>query len=287
VGIRRHPDAESCGSGERPRGRSWINLENQKSPPSTISIIIAPSNGARTFQHTISTRVLWVAGVLAGLLSLAVIIGGVRYAGLARDAARARALEKETQVLRDQLSRLDEIEQEVAGLAEANARLRDLVGLDAAQPQDHPPQVASGASGTSPGAWRFTMPTYTPHHGPISRGFAPSGVGSQQHPGVDVPGPVGAPILAAGGGIVTRADYDDALGNVVVIDHHNGVESLYGHNAELMVAVGDSVTQGHLIAKLGNTGHSSAPHLHFEIREDGSPVDPGRYVKDYRSHEGS
>lgn len=94
------------------------------------------------------------------------------------------------------------------------------------------------------------------------------------HSGVDLAGPVGTPIYAADGGTVIRAGYFGGYGNCIDIDHGNGVITRYGHNSVLLVGTGEKVYQGQEIAKMGNSGNSTGPHLHFEIRIGGSAIDP-------------
>lgn len=110
-----------------------------------------------------------------------------------------------------------------------------------------------------------------------------SGFGSRFHPilhrtrmhtGVDFGASYGAAIHAAGGGTVILAHYSSGYGNCVVIDHGNGVTTLYGHCSALMVSVGDVVHQGQTIARVGATGMATGPHLHFEVRHNGVPVNP-------------
>lgn len=99
------------------------------------------------------------------------------------------------------------------------------------------------------------------------------------HEGLDFPAPVGAPILAAGAGVVVFARWHSAYGNQVDIDHGNGLVTRYAHASELLVREGDIVRQGQRIAKVGSTGRSTGPHLHFEVRVDGMARDPLRYLK--------
>lgn len=99
------------------------------------------------------------------------------------------------------------------------------------------------------------------------------------HAGIDIAGAMGSDILAADGGTVVYAGYNaNGYGNLVKIDHGNGMQTWYAHNSELLVSVGDKVYQGQTIAKLGNTGRSTGPHCHFEVRINGSAVDPLSYV---------
>jgi murein DD-endopeptidase MepM/ murein hydrolase activator NlpD len=99
-----------------------------------------------------------------------------------------------------------------------------------------------------------------------------------RHAGLDIPAPRGTPILASGGGRVVSAGYRGAYGQTVVIDHGNGLSTLYGHASKLLVRVGDVVMPQQEIALVGSTGRSSGPHLHFEVIRDGRRVDPGPYL---------
>lgn len=94
------------------------------------------------------------------------------------------------------------------------------------------------------------------------------------HAGIDIGASEGTPVGAAGAGEVTMAGWYGGYGNAVMIDHGNGLQSLYGHLSAIMVSVGDLVTQLQTIGLVGSTGNSTGPHLHFELRQDGSPIDP-------------
>ena len=100
------------------------------------------------------------------------------------------------------------------------------------------------------------------------------------HKGIDLGVSVGTNVIAADGGTVTQAGYSGSYGYLVVIDHQNGMETYYAHNDSLVVSVGDKVFQGQHIAESGNTGRSTGPHLHFEIRVDGEPQNPLNYLPD-------
>jgi murein DD-endopeptidase MepM/ murein hydrolase activator NlpD len=98
------------------------------------------------------------------------------------------------------------------------------------------------------------------------------------HSGMDFGADYGAAITAAGPGIVILADWYGGYGNAVILDHGNGITTLYGHSSELLVQTGQAVTLGQPIATVGSTGLSTGPHLHFEVRQDGEPVDPRNYL---------
>lgn len=103
--------------------------------------------------------------------------------------------------------------------------------------------------------------------------------GSQFHPGIDFAGPIGIPIYATGDGVVI--DPFSAMtgyGNVIVIDHGYGFETLYAHLSKKLVSAGDSVKRGQIIGLLGNTGPSTGPHVHYEVHRNGKKVNPINYI---------
>lgn len=101
---------------------------------------------------------------------------------------------------------------------------------------------------------------------------------STNHKGVDLAAPYGSDILAAASGVVTTSKYSASAGNYIVIAHGNGVSTVYMHASSLLVSVGETVTQGQVIAKVGSTGYSSGNHLHFGVIKNGSYVDPLGYI---------
>lgn len=98
------------------------------------------------------------------------------------------------------------------------------------------------------------------------------------HSGIDIGVDYGTPVQAAAGGTVVEAAWISGYGYSVIIDHGNGLSTLYGHNQELAVSAGQQVSQGQVIAYAGSTGNSTGPHVHFEVRSSGEPVDPNGYL---------
>jgi murein DD-endopeptidase MepM/ murein hydrolase activator NlpD len=98
------------------------------------------------------------------------------------------------------------------------------------------------------------------------------------HEGLDFTSEVGTPIYAAAGGLVTTAEQTPDYGKIVKIDHGAGFETRYAHASELLVKVGDRVEKGQMIARVGTTGRSTGAHLHFEVRLNGAPLDPRKYL---------
>lgn len=98
------------------------------------------------------------------------------------------------------------------------------------------------------------------------------------HTGMDFGVPSGTPVHAMADGEVIIAKYSSGYGNYIVINHGSGISTLYAHNSRLLVSVGDKVKGGQVISKSGNTGYSTGPHCHFEVRKDGTPIDPAPYA---------
>ncbi|ADH61457.1 Peptidase M23 [Thermoanaerobacter mathranii subsp. mathranii str. A3] len=117
----------------------------------------------------------------------------------------------------------------------------------------------------------ITSPFGTRYH-PILKQY-------RTHTGIDIAAQTGASILAAADGQVIFAGYYGGYGYAVIIDHGDGISTLYGHNSALLVKEGDTVKRGQVIAKAGSTGLSTGPHLHFEVRKNGVPVNPMDWLK--------
>ena len=98
------------------------------------------------------------------------------------------------------------------------------------------------------------------------------------HTGIDIGADYGDAIRAADGGVVIHSDWMGGYGNAVIIDHGNGISTLYAHNSQLLVSEGQTVAKGQTVARCGSTGYSTGPHLHFEVRQNGSPVNPLNYL---------
>lgn len=127
-----------------------------------------------------------------------------------------------------------------------------------------------------------------PDNSPVNVGYNSSSFGwrvdpfsgrSAFHEGLDFTAATGTRIHAAAGGRVTVAEQTPDYGKIVKINHGSGLETRYAHASELLVKAGDVVRKGQLIARVGNTGRSTGPHLHFEVRRDGAPLDPRKFLQ--------
>jgi murein DD-endopeptidase MepM/ murein hydrolase activator NlpD len=127
-----------------------------------------------------------------------------------------------------------------------------------------------------------TKPSIWPTSGEVTSGFgwrnSPWGDGSEFHPGIDIANSMGTPIVATADGEVVKSEASGGYGNIVQIDHGNGITTIYGHNSRIIVNVGQSVKKGQVISYLGSTGRSTGPHVHYEVRVNGTAVDPTSFM---------
>jgi murein DD-endopeptidase MepM/ murein hydrolase activator NlpD len=136
---------------------------------------------------------------------------------------------------------------------------------------------ASGSSTDSSGAEPAPSSGFNwPVSGPITSPFGMRW--GTLHPGIDIGVPSGTPVHAAASGTVIWCGWMSGYGNLVMIDHHNGLVTLYGHNTSVAVGCNQQVSQGQVVSYSGCTGFCTGPHVHFEVRLHGSPVDPLGYL---------
>lgn len=174
----------------------------------------------------------------------------------------------DSRALAEQIRRAEEAARAAAERAAAERRAREAA-------------AAAGGGGGSAGAPQSTGWLW-PGYGRLTSRFGwrthPIYGDRRFHAGIDIGGGYGAPILATESGVVIHAGYASGYGSLVVIAHGGRISSAYGHNSAILVRNGQTVSRGQQIARIGSLGNSTGPHLHFEIRENGNPVDPLRYV---------
>jgi murein DD-endopeptidase MepM/ murein hydrolase activator NlpD len=251
--------------------------------PRGVTIVIHVDGEIRTRQYRVP---LWAVragqGVALSVLVLALLF--FAFAGpITRAAARVPGLDAEVARLRAENARVQELATAL-NRAEANyQQVRAVLGERVPAPVGTPSALprARTLGARVPGATaRFpsgpSVPAFWPldERGFLTRGMVESGAENETHPGVDIAVPVGTPVRAAGGGTVALAGVNDDYGMFVLVRHPDGYESMYGHASRLLVRDGEDVAAGQVIALSGNTGRSTAPHLHFEVRRDGRSVDP-------------
>lgn len=128
------------------------------------------------------------------------------------------------------------------------------------------------------GAMAWPVPGYTKITSEFKMRVHPITGVYKLHTGVDIGAPTGTNFIAAADGVVTKAGWNNAYGNMVIIDHGGGISTLYAHGSEIMVEVGQQVKQKDTVLKVGSTGYATGPHAHFEVRVNGTPVQPLEYI---------
>lgn len=145
-----------------------------------------------------------------------------------------------------------------------------------------PTTLGAMLSGTLPNTSGWVPAWRTPAVGPVVSGFGhrsdPFTGETRMHQGIDIDAAAGDPIWATDAGVVSFAGERGGFGKLVIVDHGEGVETYYAHQQRIDVSVGDRVAAGHQLGLVGSTGRSTGPHLHFEVRVDGEPVDPESFV---------
>lgn len=195
--------------------------------------------------------------------------------------AKQASLEELIASKSSEISSLDaEIDENAKKLAALEAARK--AAEDAARKQQEKASSYSNSAGASvvSGNGTFTHPC--PGYSRISSTFGwrkqPLPGASTNHKGVDFAAPTGTPIYAAAGGTVVSSGYSGKAGNRIVINHGNGLQTIYMHCHKLYVKAGTTVSKGQNIAAVGTTGNSTGPHLHFQVMSGGTPVNPMNYL---------
>ncbi len=128
------------------------------------------------------------------------------------------------------------------------------------------------------GAMIWPIPGYTRITSKYGMRVHPISGAYKLHTGMDVGAPIGASFVASANGVVSKATFNTAYGNMVIIDHGGGVQTLYAHGSEIIAQIGQTVKAGDEVLKVGSTGYSTGPHAHFEIRVNGQTVDPEQFL---------
>ena len=167
-------------------------------------------------------------------------------------------------------------ESALSGMRESREEYLREVNALAAQSAALAAQIRDAQAGSESTAGPSTAGLVWPVNGPVSSGFGTRW--GRMHEGIDIAVAAGTPIHAAAGGTVIYASWMSGYGNLTVIDHGGGLATAYAHASAILVALGQHVSQGQTIALVGSTGHSTGPHLHFEVRVNGVAVDPLGYL---------
>lgn len=263
-----------------------------------------PRPDSRIRRFCVNKRTIRILGVMVILLTLASIYG---FYGLTQQAAHLRT-EIENQRLRaenaHQRQELNELNHRVEAVEDTSRKLAEKSGVVEAPafPGSGGPALPLDADNLAILESKMALlernmrayeavlrergytPTVWPVAGKLEGGFGgrrnPFGGGSYEfHSGQDIEAAMGDPIVAGASGNVTFAGWQNGYGQLVVIDHGGGLTTRYGHMSQIGVAQGKKVERGEFIGKVGSTGRSTGPHLHYEVRINDQPVNPLQYLQ--------
>jgi murein DD-endopeptidase MepM/ murein hydrolase activator NlpD len=288
----------------------------QKKQKRSYTVMLVPDGKGRTVSLRVNEALIRTVVVCITLLSLGVFVLVYFSGSIAVRLQRVAQLEQSNKNLGEQNRKLRIIAQKIENIEELNRYLRQLALTSGVAPAPPPPAAADQPDASIDSAVQtpatavarreysfselarmqdrtlangsrsqaLSIPYIRPVNGWITRGFNPEDpVADKRHSGVDFAAASGATIVATAEGIVTDVFFDPDFGKMVVIDHKMGYVTRYGHCSAILVSRGTHVTRGQTIALVGNTGRSSAPHLHYEVLKDGREVDPIKYMIDYKS----
>jgi murein DD-endopeptidase MepM/ murein hydrolase activator NlpD len=226
-------------------------------------------------------------GVAVAVLML-ILLGAVLYLPVVAVAGRVPGLRSEIAALKEENSQIRRLVATVDSLESQYSKVRGMLGADlgpqepasSSIPQAPPIIVVGGVSDSTPPSGPVLSRWPLSETGYVTRGQL--GAGDEAHSGIDIAVPVGTPVRTAGGGDVVEASRDQEYGLFVLVRHPEGWETRYAHLSRLLVSAGKSLQAGEVIGLSGNSGRSSAPHLHFEVTQRGQSIDPRTLLKEGR-----
>lgn len=258
----------------QPRSQGYGNIYT----PHAGSMIIQVQRESGLANRTIiftqrQVRLLRMALYVGGAL---LTIGTISWVYLAAQAARVPFLTNRVSTLSKEVEQLDTLQVRLAEMERRFLQVQTMMGATGPVTATKEPVAVAAPPPVRPDTATPTLPSLWPLEvdGYVTRGSADSTDYSGPHPGLDVAVPVGTPIRAAGGGTVVEVGDDAKYGKFVRLEHRDGYETLYAHASQILVKQGEKIPSGRAIALSGNTGQSTAPHLHFEVRQGGAAVDP-------------
>jgi len=261
----------------------------------STSFIIIPERSSRSFTFHVPNLLLFslLTSLAVGVVSFVVLIGLCNR--FYKEAVRVGELTEENRKLKAEAAKVAELSRQIVYLQDLDLKVRRLLGqkVDTSIYQQalfNPADSvvargkAKGTAAVSPGSDRgelsgSSVPSLWPVKGKgfISRGFS-TNKGSGKHYGIDIAVSMKTPVVATADGLVAFADLDGDWGRKIVINHGNGYESIYAHLSRIEVKKGEMVKRGSVIGLTGNSGRSTAPHLHYEVRFQGRPYDPEKFI---------
>jgi murein DD-endopeptidase MepM/ murein hydrolase activator NlpD len=256
----------------------------------SVTLLVQKDGTTKTRTIRIRTWTLRLAAGLLGLTLLVVLLLAVLYGPMVQAAARVPGMERELARLRSENARVRELSAALDSAESRYAQVRQMMGGQIVRDPVTsfstlpvaPPIRARLASAPAQLGAGLTIPQHWPldETGYLTRGQVKAGGRDEPHKGIDIAVSVGSLVRASGGAIVREAGEDPEYGLFVLLEHADEYQTMYGHLSRTLVTPGAIVAPREVIGLSGNSGRSTAPHLHFEIRQRGSALDPKTMVKE-------
>ena len=268
-----------------PHAGSMIIQVQREGGLANRTIVLSPTR-VRMLRFVLSKTGMVIASVL-----------GLIFVFFAIQAARVPFLTHRLQTMEVDAKRLDTLQVTLGELQKRYEQVQTMLGVSSGQhvaaasvpaatptPTSTPAVAATPAPTPSTDTVTMSLPTRYPLD---AKGFVTRGVGSGQeygatHPGLDIAVAEGTEVRAAGGGLVVEVNENPEYGKMVRLAHPQGYSPLYGHLSQVNVRQGDRISIGTVLGLSGNTGNSTAPHLHFEVRMNNATVDPMTLIQQPR-----
>ncbi len=254
-----------------------VELYKRGVPDPTLNSLLQASSTEQALSRAQVLNVVKTGDrkTLERLLSSKTAADGQRRVLQEQEDAYSDALDQREALLGELKDVREQYERKIATCNEKVVKLKQQESIAAEDEQQLASALASQGvisvpPGVSAGGWAW------PARGTVTSGFGYRW--GRLHAGVDIAAPIGTPIYAAKGGVVSYAGVMGGYGNIIVVDHGNGMTTRYAHQNQLGASVGQTVRAGQQIGQVGNTGNSTGPHLHFEVRTNDSPHDPMGYL---------
>jgi murein DD-endopeptidase MepM/ murein hydrolase activator NlpD len=285
---------------------------------SRFTILIVPNDSSELRKFKITSKIISYVLIVLAMVSAFTVGTVVHFVKIYRQAQRVEKVQQENALLRANLEESEavtkKLNRKITALSRLSAKLKALAGLDHVAIQVDKPAVNTfGMGGVSftqapdPGQLKvleqraelveqslkglqryiekekpFSTPSIPPAAGFISSSFgvrvSPFTSLPDFHEGIDICNSYGTPVLATGNGTVIHAGPLGSFGRAIEIQHAHGITTLFGHLSKVLVQVGQDVTRGEQIGMMGNTGMSTGPHVHYEVRINEQPVNPKPYL---------
>lgn len=261
-------------------------MAHKKRKSKYLSVMFVSENKQAPKNFRLRTGLLKLATFLGILLVALIVFGFLTYWKVASVALDYNRLEEENFKLVQSLNQMDKIKEQLSVVQGFEKKLKSTLGgyltIEQSTKRDSISENKfdfAKMSGDQRRTFFRNIPSLQPTEGFWSRGFDASLMLTEPHIGMDISAPTGTPVKAPADGVVMFAGWTVEGGNILIVEHGFGFLTIYKHNERNLVQRMDKVTQGQIIALVGNTGKiSSGPHLHYEVWKNGKPVDPAGYM---------